>query len=369
MDMNSITMQMLQMEQMLGRLYDSMLPLVAQFVTLGRAVGGIAALIFISSRVWGHIARAEPIDLYPLLRPFLIGLAILLFPQLLGGLRGITGALATSTDSVRTDQTARIDQLQQQKKALLARQPGNEYFATDEAYEKRLEELGGATGMSNMGQQAALGFDKLKYEVKQDFREWMKNTLELFHIAARLLVNVLATFLLIVLSVLGPLTFGIAIFPSFTGSIAKWLGQFVTISLWVPVANIFGAIMGQFQVMMLEADIGRLNTGAGVDSADFGYLVFLCIAIAGYLVIPFITDMMLAASGVSGVARAMQGALVGTAATAGAAAGAATRLGAAPAAVAASTGPAATDNRSWGEQLGHRAGTALRERVFGRRSA
>ncbi|GAB3879603.1 hypothetical protein GCM10028824_43290 [Hymenobacter segetis] len=371
MEMNSITAQMLEMEQMLSRLYDSMLPLVAQFVTLGRAVGGVGALIFISSRVWGHIARAEPIDLYPLLRPFLIGLAILLFPQLLGGLRGITGALASSTDSVRVDQTTHITALQDQKKALLAARPENKYFATDEAYEKRLDEL----GMMNMGQQMSLSFDKLKYDVNQNFREWMKNTLELFHVAARLLINVLATFLLIVLSVLGPLTFGLAIFPGFGNSIPKWLGQFITISLWVPVANIFGAIMGQFQIMMLQGDITRLTSNQGVDSADFGYLVFLCIAITGYLIIPFITDMMIAASGAGMAARAMQSAMSGGAAMAGAAAGSAGRAGAAGVSGAASglgaavgagqalAGNGASGNMTRSEAAGHRAGTAVRERA------
>ncbi|MDF7813921.1 conjugative transposon protein TraJ [Hymenobacter sp. YC55] len=364
------------MEQMLGRLYDSMMPLVAQFVTLGRAVGCIGALIFISSRVWGHIARAEPIDIYPLMRPFLIGLAILLFPQLLGGLRGITGAIARSTDSVRITETQEIARLQQQKKDIMARLPAYQDFATDEAYEAKLKELGGVTGMGNLGQQTALTFNKLKYDVNQNFREWMKNVLELFHCAARLLINVLATFLLVVLSVLGPLSFGISIFPGFTETIPKWLGNFITISLWVPVANIFGAIMGQFQIMMLRADITRLQSpNGGLESADFGYLVFLCIAITGYLIIPFVTEMMISATGAAQAGRAMQSAMTGGAAVAGAAGGAslrgagsivsngATGLGAAVGAGQGLLGGNSGGSMTRGEQIGHRAGTAVRERA------
>jgi hypothetical protein len=153
------------------------------------------------------------------------------------------------------------------------------------------------------------------------------------------------------------------------------LGQFITISLWVPVANIFGAIMGQFQIMMLQGDITRLTSNQGVDSADFGYLVFLCIAITGYLIIPFITDMMIAASGAGQAARAMQSAMSGGAAMAGAAAGSAGRAGAAGVSGAASglgaavgagqalAGNAASGNMTRSEAAGHRAGTAVRERA------
>ena len=372
MDMNTIVAQMDAMEKMLDGLYDNSLPLVSQFTNLGRAIGGVGALIYLSAKVWGHIARTEPIDVFPLLRPFLIGLCILLFPQVCGMLRGVTSVISHSTDSIRTNESARIDALQTQKKAILDARPENRYFATNEAYEQRLKAL---EGITNVGDRMSLSFDKLKYDVNQNFREWMKNTLELFHVAARLLISVLATFLLIVLSVLGPLTFGIAIFPGFGGGIAKWLGNFITISLWVPVANIFGTIMNTFQIQMLQGDIDRLNSGAGVDSADFGYLVFLCIAIAGYLLIPYITDMLLAASGAGNMAHAFVGAATGVAATAGAGAGAAgrgaaavvtggaTSLGAVIGAGQGLTGTAGFGNMTRGEQLGHQAGRAVRDRI------
>ncbi|WP_166647951.1 hypothetical protein [Hymenobacter sp. UV11] len=379
--MNTIVAQMDAMEKMLDGLYDNSMPLVAQFTNLGRAIGGVGALIYISVKVWGHIARAEPVDVFPLLRPFLIGLCILLFPQVCGSLRGITKVISHSTDSIRTNESARIDALQAQKKAILDSRPENKYFATNEAYEQRLKDL---EGITNVGDRMSLSFDKLKYDVNQNFREWMKNTLELFHVAARLLISVLATFLLIILSVLGPITFGLAIFPGFGAGITKWLGNFITISLWVPVANIFATIMNTFQIQMLQGDIDRLNSGAGVDSADFGYLVFLCIAIAGYLIIPKVTELLIAASGAGQVASAFVGAATGAAAGAGAAAGMAGRAGAAGASSAANgVGNAAhglgagvgfgqaalgwggNKNMSRGEQAGHRAGTALREKVGG----
>src|ERR1044072_906816 len=67
----------------LETLYDDMIPLSSQLIDIGRGLAGFAAMWYIAARVWRHIANAEPIDFYPLLRPFAIGLAILMFPTVL----------------------------------------------------------------------------------------------------------------------------------------------------------------------------------------------------------------------------------------------------------------------------------------------
>lgn len=353
-DISTYLAQALEMEQMLGRIYDDFLPLVSQFVNLGRAVGGLGALIFIASRVWGHLARAEPIDVFPLLRPFLIGLVILLFPSMLGVLRGVTGALSHATDGVVTDRNREIVQLQAQKRQILANRPENRKFEVNQAFEDELEKFSAL----NLNARANLYFDRTAYQVKKEFREWMRNALELFHVAARLLISVAATFLLIVLSVVGPLTFGIAIFPGFQQSIPQWLGNFLTVSLWVPVANIFGAIMGQIQVRLLQHDITRLqDPTASVDGADFGYLCFLVMAIAGYFLVPFATEKLIAASGAGDVSRSIVQRVTGGAALAGSAAGVATREAAG----------AASQSAGAVGRYANQAGNAM-GRMFGRRS-
>ena len=62
------------LQKVLDQLFDEMLPLCSQLIGVGRGLAGFAAIWYIASRVWGHISRAEPIDFYPLFRPFVIGL-------------------------------------------------------------------------------------------------------------------------------------------------------------------------------------------------------------------------------------------------------------------------------------------------------
>lgn len=57
------------LHEILRKLFDSMLPLCERMTVMASAIACIGALLYISYRVWQSIARAEPIDVFPLLRP------------------------------------------------------------------------------------------------------------------------------------------------------------------------------------------------------------------------------------------------------------------------------------------------------------
>src|ERR1700722_3984733 len=77
------------LEKVLDTIYDQMLPLCSSLIGVGRGIAGFAAIWYISTRVWRHIANAEPIDFSPLFRPFLLGFAILIFPSVITLMNGI----------------------------------------------------------------------------------------------------------------------------------------------------------------------------------------------------------------------------------------------------------------------------------------
>ena len=62
------------LHQILKNVYTDMMPLCANMAGVAKGIAGLGALFYVASRVWQSIARAEPIDVYPLLRPFVIGL-------------------------------------------------------------------------------------------------------------------------------------------------------------------------------------------------------------------------------------------------------------------------------------------------------
>ncbi|MET3115385.1 hypothetical protein AAKU52_003134 [Pedobacter sp. CG_S7] len=77
------------MQPVLDRVYSEMLPLCSRLIDVARGIAGFGALWYIASRVWRQIASAEPIDFYPLLRPFALGMAIMMFPMVIALMNGV----------------------------------------------------------------------------------------------------------------------------------------------------------------------------------------------------------------------------------------------------------------------------------------
>lgn len=307
-DFTSLELSLKQFETTLDGLFDQMLGLSKSFIGLGQIIGCIGALLFISSKVWGHLARAEPIDVFPLLRPFAIGLCILMFPQLAGSLRGITLAISHSTDDVRNKQTADLLALTKKKEET---KPPAATVALDAAKSAALALMDPGGALADAG--VSLAGSVLR-EVLTDF-------LSLAAIVARLALYLISTLLLTLLCVAGPFAFGIAILPGFGGGIVKWFGNFITISMWVPVANMFAMALGQLQIMLLNNAIAAQTAGNSTDATDTGLLVFLALSTLAYVMVPKAAEMLVSAAGVGGSSGAAATVLSPVTTIAGAAGG------------------------------------------------
>ncbi len=84
----------------LDQLYNEMMPLCSKLIGVGQGIAGFAATWYIASRVWRHIANAEPIDFYPLFRPFVIGFAVMIFPSVLAMINGVMKPTVTATSNM-----------------------------------------------------------------------------------------------------------------------------------------------------------------------------------------------------------------------------------------------------------------------------
>ena len=73
------------LHQILAKLYEDMLPLCSDMIGIAKGLAGLGALFYVAYRVWQALSRAEPIDVFPLFRPFAIGLCIMFFPTIVLG--------------------------------------------------------------------------------------------------------------------------------------------------------------------------------------------------------------------------------------------------------------------------------------------
>lgn len=62
-----------------------------------------------------------------------------------------------------------------------------------------------------------------------------------------------------ILAILGPLVFGFAVFDGFQHTLTVWIARYVNVFLWLPIANIFGSIIGKVQENMLRYDLSQIN--------------------------------------------------------------------------------------------------------------
>ena len=200
-------------------LYDDMMALCYPMSQVAMAIAGIGALLYIAFRVWQSLAQAEPIDLFPLMRPFAIGICILFFPTLvLGTLNGILSPLVKATHSLMAGQTLDMEEWQERRERLelegREQMPPDSYYAEDEEMERELSEL----GVDDQTQQTLdrMNEERSSWSVKGLIFKGLAWILELLFAAASVILDVLRTFYLVVLSLLGPIAFAISVFDGFS---------------------------------------------------------------------------------------------------------------------------------------------------------
>ena len=107
------------LHQILHSLYEDMMPLCSQMTGVAKGLAGLGALFYVAYRVWQSLARAEPIDVFPLLRPFALGLCIMFFPTLvLGTLNSVMSPIVTGTHRILETQTFDMNEYRRQKDKL-----------------------------------------------------------------------------------------------------------------------------------------------------------------------------------------------------------------------------------------------------------
>ena len=300
-------MEFENLHEVLRSLYEEMLPLSADMAAVAKGVAGLGALFYVALRVWQALSRAEPIDVFPLLRPFAIGLCIMFFPTIvLGALNGVMSPVVTGTHAMLESQVLDLNALQQQKDQLeyeaMIRNPETAYLVSDEEFDKKLEELGwmpdDLVTMSNMY------LEKYGYQLKQTVKNWFRELLEILFMAAALVIDTIRTFFLIVLSILGPIAFAISVWDGFQSTLTQWLTRYISVYLWLPVSDLFSSMLAKIQSLILEHDIEMLSDPDFIpDTSNTVYMIFMIIGIVGYFTIPTVTGWIIQAGGAGNFMR------------------------------------------------------------------
>ena len=301
------------LQSTLDGVYNDMMPMCGQLIGIGRAIAGFGALLFISFRVWRQIANAEPIDFFPLMRPFALGIALIIFPGVIGIINGIMQPTVTATSGMVQHSDAAIARLLAAKDAAVKKTDTWQMYVGDNGdgdralwykYTHPKDNTEIKEGMlESVGNDVKFAMAKASYNFRNTVKQWMSEVLQVLYEAAALCINTIRTFYLIVLAILGPIVFGLAVFDGFQHTLSVWLAKYINVFLWLPVANIFGAIIGKVQEHMLQLDISQVQQSGDTffSSTDTAYLIFLIIGIMGYFTVPGIAGYIVHAGGGNGL--------------------------------------------------------------------
>lgn len=315
-----------QFHETLRMLYDQMMPLCGNMTGVAKGIAGLGALFYVAHRVWQSLSRAEPIDVYPLLRPFAIGLCIMFFPTVvLGTINSIMSPVVQGTHGMLQSETFDMQKYAEQKDKLeyeiMRRNPETAYLVDNDIFDAKLEEM----GITDVGQKVGLYLEKELYDIKKWMRETFRELLEIIFKAAALVIDVIRTFFLIVLAILGPIAFGISVWDGFSSTLTQWITRYVSVYLWLPVSDLFSTILARLQSLMLQADIDRMQVDPdfSLDHSDMIYILFMIIGIVGYFTIPTVAGWIISAGGMGNFGKNVNQTATKGGAIAGGAAGAA----------------------------------------------
>jgi len=304
------------LQAVLDKLYKDMLPKCSSLIGIGRGIACFASVFYIGNRVWRSIAAAEPVDVYPLMRPFAIALVILNFPAVLAVFNGILSPAVSGTKTLVVNSDAAVKELFAKKdaaikstdqwQALVGKSETGDY----DLWVKYAHPSDGGGGMfSRIWKEMQFIWDKMKYNMQNELKMVLSTILQILYAAASLCINTLRVFNLILLGILGPLVLGLSVFDGLHHTLPVYLARYINIYLWLPICNILGSVLGTIQQHLIQMDLDSLAKSGTTSFGlyDAGYLVFMVIGIICYTTVPSIADWVVHAGGGSALQHKVTG--------------------------------------------------------------
>jgi conjugative transposon TraJ protein len=141
---------------------------------------------------------------------------------------------------------------------------------------EKWEELSGDADsgiISGVSNRLKFEMAKASYSMKNSIKVWLSEILQVLYEAAALCINTVRTFYLVILAILGPLAFAFSVYRGLEDSLINWLGRYLHVFLWLPVANIFGSLLNQVQQEMIKLDLTQLASNGQTSLGPTDYII------------------------------------------------------------------------------------------------
>lgn len=284
--------------------YNTALKEINSITTYAIVVAGIGALLYLSAKIWKEWANGGQINFYGLLRPFAILLVLLNFSIVPVVLDTLTAPLTIVTEELRDSKNeeynkkvAEIAELQKNK----ANESVNNIAESDWSIKGiyiKVCEIANIVEYFNPVSQAM-------YWGRQAMSALISTIAQYLCTAIAACILIFAYLTKIILVLVGPLVFGLSIFPGFGNVLQQWLCRYINVCLWIPICNIIG-YMNQSLVIATSVDnaIKAINENAlmteqiaMMEGNNFVITLFMIISIIMYAMVPKIANWIISGDG------------------------------------------------------------------------
>ena len=266
-------------------------------VNMARAIGGIAAFLYISKRIYEQLIADNPISLLPLLRPFALVLVISFWGPFVQLLMVPTKGLTKLSEAIYADKKHLVaQQLEEKQDAIFyadlpAFQENQEKEAT--LWDKGINML--LTTYNIISGRA------LQHQINFYFMDGIRQLMESLFEAIVYLIAFLRTVFCVLLVIFGPLVFAVSIFDGFQDNYLGWIARFINVNLYLPIALVILALVQEILIYVLEAEIASIKSSLIYMPSMYyvsNLVVPLC-GIVGLVMVPKIASWIISASGTS----------------------------------------------------------------------
>ncbi len=264
-------------------------------VDMARAIGGIAAFLFIAKRIFEQLIADNPIVLLPLLRPFALVLVISFWGAFIQILLVPTQGLTHLSEEIYNGQQPLVsEKLQEKQSAILM--TDLPLFVENEEKEADLWDKGINVLLTTYN---IVSGRSLRNQISYYIMEGLRQVTEVVFEVVVYLIAFLRTIFCVLLVIFGPLVFAISIFDGFQESYLQWIARFVNVNLYLPIAMIILSLTQHLLIYVLDFEINLINSMGMYQSSLFfvsGLIVPVC-GICGLVMVPKIATWIVNASG------------------------------------------------------------------------
>ena len=238
---------------------------------VGRAIGGLGALMYLGYMGWQMAAGDREWEITPMLKPILIGFTLVYWSGFVSMIQAPFEAIAEPGISIFSDiesevNDLRIERFKKQQQLL------------DAVIKLRAEEDAKQDVIDSTGKDAddswfdiSEGLDKLiqpikEWSIRMEF-QMQKLVAELIEFVCLSILRVCVYLIFFIqkiwayiLIVLGPIAVGMALIPGFENSLYSWVSKFININLYTFVAYTIINIGQQLIASGYEMEIERYDT-------------------------------------------------------------------------------------------------------------